>query len=118
MTYQKESADKGTRAFIAYMLPLEIAALLHKKLQRLGAAEQKPVNWTPPQNYHLTLRFLGNSTADQLEQVARELREELTHFHSFLCMSGGVEYYPNDNHPRVMALQLHSGRRMTDLHSI
>ena len=114
----KEVVDKGIRAFIAYVLPLDTAALIHKKVKRLHDWSDDPVRLTPPQNYHLTLRFLGDSTPEQLEQVARELRTELESFHSFLCMSGGLEYFPNDNRPRIMALTLHSGKRMSDLNNL
>ncbi len=118
MNKLNELAGEGVRAFLAYMLPLDTSALLHKKVRRMEVSGDNPVRWTPPQNYHLTLRFLGDSTPEQLSQISRELRRQLESFHSFLSMSGGIEYYPSDNHPRIMALTLHSGRRMEDLHRI
>ena len=107
------------RAFIAFMLPLDLSAAVHKKVQRFGPPEDsRRVRWTPPQNYHLTLRFLGDSTPEQLQTVADELRTKLKDFQRFICMSGGVDYLPNHNQPRVMTLKIHSGRRMEDLHKL
>ena len=115
----QSDAPVSTRAFIAFMLPLDLAAAVHKKVRRFGPSpDNRRVRWTPPQNFHLTLRFLGGSTPEQLQIVADELRNRLTDFHNFVCMSGGVEYLPNHNHPRVMTLKIHSGRRMEDLHTL
>ncbi|WP_281645945.1 o-succinylbenzoate--CoA ligase [Parendozoicomonas sp. Alg238-R29] len=114
-----KNAAPVTRAFIAYMLPLDLAAAVHKKVRRFGpAGDNRRVRWTPPQNYHLTLRFLGDSSPEQLHAVAEQLRQRLTDFQPFVCMSGGVDYLPSHNHPRVMTLKIHSGRRMEDLHSL
>ncbi|MCL6269437.1 RNA 2',3'-cyclic phosphodiesterase [Sansalvadorimonas sp. 2012CJ34-2] len=118
MSHDTNPASQGIRAFIAYILPLDTAALLHKKVKRLQGWDESPVRWTPPQNFHLTLRFLGDSSAEQLEKIKEGLRHELEGFHSFISMSGGVQYFPSDNHPRIMTLTLHSGRRMNDLNRV
>ncbi|MTI12807.1 o-succinylbenzoate--CoA ligase [Sansalvadorimonas verongulae] len=116
---QSDASPGTSRAFIAFMLPLDLAAAVHKKVRRFGpSSDTRRIRWTPPQNFHLTLRFLGESTPEQLQIVADELRIRLSDFQRFVCMSGGVEYLPNHNHPRVMTLKIHSGRRMEDLHSL
>ncbi len=107
------------RAFIAYMLPLDTSAVLNKKVQRFELpVKEEHVRWVPPQNYHVTLRFLGNSSEQQLSAVAQSLREHLQGFQPFISMTGGIELLPSSNHPRVMSLKVHSGRRMDDLHRI
>ncbi|CAM3626195.1 RNA 2',3'-cyclic phosphodiesterase [Parendozoicomonas haliclonae] len=108
-----------TRAFIAYMLPLDLAATIYKKVRRFDSVrDDSDARWVPPQNYHLTLRFLGLCSETQLETVAEQLEQQMTDFESFVCMSGGLEFFPNYNHPKVMSLKIHSGRRMDDLHRV
>ena len=113
----KKSTAGVDRVFIAYMLPLDMAATVHKKVRRFDLTrDEQRVRWVPPQNYHLTLRFLGKCSQVQLEEVSRQLQRQLTGFSPFVCMSGGVDYLPNNNQPRIMSLKIHSGRRMDDLH--
>ncbi len=108
-----------SRAFIAYVLPLDLAATMNKKIRRFDSLEWiDDVRWMPPQNFHIPLRFLGDCSAQTLTAIGNDLADRLQDFPSFICMSGGLEFLPAGNNPRMMALKIHSGHRMDDLHRL
>ena len=107
------------RAFIAYRLPLDVSAALYKKARHhVGEDLVETLRWVAPQDYHLTLRFLGSCTEDQLQQISHGLHEALQDVDGFRCMTGEVNYFPSTNHPRVMALMVHSGKVMERLYTL
>jgi len=64
------------RAFIAIDLPAEIKAALAKIQNRLKTSLPK-INWVKPENLHLSLKFLGDISLNQLEDI-RQVIEEIT----------------------------------------
>jgi 2'-5' RNA ligase len=57
------------RLFIGIEISDEVRAELARVQQRLGRCRAK-VKWVPPQNIHLTMRFLGEVSEDRLESVS------------------------------------------------
>lgn len=107
------------RAFIAYHLPLSVSAALHKKVRHhVDEDLVEALHWVAPQDYHLTLRFLGNCTKHQIRQITRGLHEALQDVDAFRCMNGEINYFPAANHPRLMALMVHSSGAMETLHTL
>lgn len=111
------SSNMGTaRAFLAVRMPLELAATLNKKAQhRAGDVLCHGLRWVPPQKQHITLKFLGNCRQNQLEALAENLRKGLSSQAVFDCMTGCFTCYPNIRHPRVLALEMHSGQELSRL---
>lgn len=114
-------SPKGTdnhcvRAFLAIRLPLNMAATLNKKARhRAGADILDDVRWIPPQQQHITIRFLGNSKPGQLNVLVEKLQNALTGSETFDCMTGRFEFFPNARKPRVLALKMHSGQELKRL---
>ncbi|WP_211829092.1 RNA 2',3'-cyclic phosphodiesterase [Kistimonas asteriae] len=115
----KAGNSGNVRAFIAYRLPLDVSAALYKKARHhVGEDVVEKLRWVAPQDYHLTLRFLGHCTEEQLQQISSGLHEVLQDVDGFRCMTGEVSYFPSANHPRVMALMVHSGKVMERLYAL
>ncbi|OED42922.1 2'-5' RNA ligase [Endozoicomonas sp. (ex Bugula neritina AB1)] len=107
------------RTFLAIRLPLEMAATLNKKARhRAGESLAEQLRWAAPQQQHITLRFLGNTTAEQLNKLVSRLGSVLADEQAFDCMSGRFEFFPNARHPRVLALSMHSGQELKRLASV
>ena len=89
------------RLFAALALPetvrTELAAL---------AAPLAGVRWVPPANLHLTLRFIGNATAEQQEAFEKTL--ERVQVEPFILPVIGVGIFPPRGPARVLWAGLHN----------
>ncbi|USE34441.1 RNA 2',3'-cyclic phosphodiesterase [Endozoicomonas sp. SCSIO W0465] len=113
------SRNSLVRAFLAVRLPLELAATLHKKaIHRAGERHVHDLRWVAPQQQHITLKFLGNSYPQQLQQLVADLENDLADYHTFDSMTGCFRFFPNGRTPRVLALEMHSGQELKRLSDI
>jgi 2'-5' RNA ligase len=103
---RSERGDR-VRAFLALPLPEGQRRLLGVHVEE--CARRAPgYRWVPPDNLHLTLRFLGSLEASRLEQLRRGL--EMVHAPSFeLGLDGRGSFGPRAA-PRVVWLGVGAGR--------
>jgi len=100
------SNDRTTwRAFIS----IEPSPDLRHALGQLRTRHQLPrsVRWTPQNQIHLTLRFLGNIPADATDHITRHLRQACTGIKPFELEAAGFGCFPNARRPRVLWVGLH-----------
>ena len=107
-----------SRVFLAIRLPLAMAATLNKKARHRAGELEDDLRWVGPQQQHITLRFLGNITKEQLKLLAARFEEVLCGNLVFDCLSGHFELFPNARHPKVLALGMHSGQELKRLAAI
>ena len=60
------------------------------------------VRWTPQTNCHLTLKFLGDVDAGQIEAIGQVLERELSLFPRFTINAKGLGVFPDATRPRVL----------------
>lgn len=66
-------------------------------------AQGRPdVKWVAKDNYHLTLKFLGEVSPDLLETIKGRLSTVAQSCPSFNLRARGVGFFPNRNRPRVI----------------
>lgn len=90
-----DTLSETVRLFVAIDAPDEVREALSALPERL-----RGVMWTPPTQYHLTLRFLGEVEAprvDGLRQALAPIRVE-----PFVLELGGVGSFPPGRPPRVL----------------
>lgn len=91
------------RAFIAIDLSDEVVAQLAALLQRLQAQLGDGfVRWQPPHNMHLTLKFLGDVSTNQIDLLANALRTETAQCPPFDVSVGQLGCFPKPAQPRVL----------------
>ncbi|HZW03347.1 MAG TPA: RNA 2',3'-cyclic phosphodiesterase [Anaerolineaceae bacterium] len=90
------------RAFIAIELPDAIREKLSLLLDRLKCPETSAVRWVPVSNIHLTLKFLGDTSPNNLEIFSKILHAEAARRRSFEFEIGGIGTFPNLRRPRVI----------------
>lgn len=97
-----EVSSEGIRAFVAVKLGPEVesaVAAFQKRLRRLVQG----VAWTNPDNFHLTLRFLGsNVPADPLRAIEEGLEAIAQSTRSFTVEVCGAGAFPSLGRPRVI----------------
>jgi 2'-5' RNA ligase len=91
------------RAFIAVEIPHEIQqAIFSRATSVLKKTTDSLVRWVPPENMHLTLKFLGDVSPSNVDLLTRMLRAEADSAHCFEISVGGLGSFPNLRRPRVL----------------
>lgn len=89
------------RTFIAIEIPSEIKSALtalQTDLRRAGA----DVSWTKPENFHLTLNFLGEVDESRIGEVEKVCISSAAEFQPFTLSLNETGVFPNDRQPRVL----------------
>ncbi len=89
------------RTFIAIELPESVKqriAEVQEGLKRLDL----PVRWIPPENIHLTLRFLGDVDEQTLEAVKDAMGEAAASCGPLELAARGTGVFPNMRNPRIL----------------
>lgn len=89
------------RVFIA----IEIAEQIKEKIicvQNKLKASNILANWTKKENFHLTLKFLGEISETQLISVIKITEETSSKLMSFYFEIGEIGVFPHINHPQVI----------------
>jgi RNA 2',3'-cyclic 3'-phosphodiesterase len=95
------------RSFIAIELPAEIQEAIARSTAGLQKALPKPlVRWVVSRNIHLTLKFLGDVSPVNLEQLAEALKVEVSKHEPFDLSAGGIGAFPNTRQARVIWIGL------------
>lgn len=90
------------RAFIAVEIPSEIQQNVYKETANLRKAITSLVRWVPPQNMHLTLKFLGDVSLNSVEFLKQMLRNEAANINCFDLHLAGLGSFPSLKRPRVL----------------
>jgi len=93
------------RSFLAFELPVDI-----KKTAIRVAGEIRDsgldVRWVKAENIHLTMVFLGNVKAEEIEGIEEEVRNVCPGYGSFDIALKGMGCFPNRRRPRVLWVSL------------
>jgi len=87
------------RAFVAIELPASIREALAREQARFRTLSTD-ARWTRPEGIHLTLKFLGNISA-QREAEVKDALGRLERFETFSVRVQGFGFFPNGKSPRV-----------------
>ncbi len=97
------------RTFIAVEISKAIrrrAVDLIHRLDKSGAS----VNWVPPENMHLTLKFLGNVHNRELSTVCDALETTVWEMPDFSIQCHGAGVFPRPERPRTVWMGVGQGR--------
>ena len=103
------------RAFVAVELPEALrqeAAAFGQELKRSGA----DVKWVEAANLHLTLKFLGDITPEQLSSLTEALKQACAGLSPFPFSVEGIGAFPKTTYPKVLWVGVHEGKeRLAEL---
>lgn len=91
------------RLFIAIALPQPVkdeAECVQKELRR--SVPDGSVRWTTPEQFHLTLRFLGQVEEDKVAALQDAFRRACENFAPLELRAQGIGFFPNPRSPRVI----------------
>lgn len=99
--------ERPLRTFVAIEVPAAIQTQLGKVAA--GLQDQLPgrsVRWVPPQNMHLTLRFIGNVPSSDLEALKTAVRSAAGSGRPLSLQLGRPGCFPGEHSPRVLWIGL------------
>lgn len=104
----------GLRCFISLELPEELKKNIYGYIEKLKAAGSD-VKWIPPENLHLTLKFLGNTPEELLKNINERLISLSKSHDRFSLQVSGAGAFPNIKYPRVIWLGVHDSEETIKL---
>ena len=89
------------RAFIAIELPDSVKTLLGQVQQELKSLGLK-ARWVRAQNIHLTLKFLGDINAGDIDSIGNAMADAAAGCATLTLKIGGIGFFPGIQRPRVV----------------
>jgi RNA 2',3'-cyclic 3'-phosphodiesterase len=91
------------RLFIAVTIPEEIKAKIEATQAELRRVlPERAVRWTRREQFHLTLRFLGDVEAARVEALGEAIRAACRGFGALHLRAEQVGFFPDLRNPRVV----------------
>jgi len=90
------------RSFIAIELPDALKQELAKLQGKLRQPQQSWIKWVNPQGIHLTLKFLGNVSADKIPSLTSAIEASARGTPPFRLEVSGVGAFPNLKRTQVV----------------
>jgi 2'-5' RNA ligase len=87
------------RIFVALEIPQAVRDSLEQLCRQL-AKRSPATRWTRLQGAHITLKFIGEKSVDELERIKAALRE-IPGRAPFEILFRGLGFFPNQRRPRV-----------------
>lgn len=103
-------AERLDRLFVAVPLPAAAVADCEALVAGVRAGPWGRVpRWVHLPNLHLTVRFLGETPADLVPDVALAVRDAVAPAHAFDVVLAGAGLFPGERKPRTLWLGIERG---------
>lgn len=103
----KNSGDRTIRVFFAIDLTPEAVqhvTAISNVLQ--NKHKQHSIRWTKPHNLHVTLQFLAAVKEDDLDNLIKNVRAELSGSSAFELELGELELFPTPYRPHIISIRV------------
>jgi RNA 2',3'-cyclic 3'-phosphodiesterase len=101
-TMISDSPAGHLRLFVAIALPETVRdEILRAQRELQSLVPREAVRWTRPDQFHLTLRFLGDVAADDVEALKLAAGAVCRNASPLSLRAQGVGFFPNSRSPRV-----------------
>ena len=92
--------NRQIRSFIAIELPSDIRSKLDELQKELKQNKLQQIKWANPSGIHLTLKFLGNIDAGDIDKITGAIRESCRGYKKFTLELAELGVFPNYKRPR------------------
>jgi RNA 2',3'-cyclic 3'-phosphodiesterase len=91
------------RLFVALSVPEGVKDSIFRAQEELRRAlAERSARWTRREQFHLTIRFLGNVRSDQTTELVDSARTACRDFEPLSVTAKGIGVFPNMRSPRVL----------------
>lgn len=98
------------RLFLAVWISPELRQTLNDYLRVVSSTSQG-IRWVRPEQYHITLKFLGEQPLDVVERLGREIQKTTFDQHPFQLSFGTGGWFPERGEPRVLWMGFSEGTK-------
>jgi 2'-5' RNA ligase len=115
-------SDAPAPAFLRLFLAIAIPPKVRQEIGRAQGRLQRQappgaVRWTRPDQFHITLKFLGEVPAEQVTAVEKCVAPICGATPALLVSARGIGFFPGPHNPRVVWAGAHDAEgRMSELH--
>jgi 2'-5' RNA ligase len=102
------------RCFIAVEVPGPMRRSIGEMIENLRKSGSD-VKWLPPDNVHMTLKFLGSTEESLLEALRESLFKKLSPYSPFYIRISGVGCFPDERRPKVVWVGAHESGQVRDV---
>lgn len=88
------------RTFISIELPERVKKEIFKEFEKIKTSGFVSGNFVKKENLHLTLKFLGNTSEEEIEKIKNKLSE--LKFSNFELATDGVGFFPSEKYVKVL----------------
>jgi 2'-5' RNA ligase len=115
MPDQKTSQSESWRLFIAIELPSDVRRKIsqHVELVRSAVPDVR-ASWVREENLHLTLKFLGDTPVERVEEVSAALTVAANQLAVFEIKLAGCGAFPPHGKPNVLWIGIEDRTRSLD----
>ncbi|HVO93593.1 MAG TPA: RNA 2',3'-cyclic phosphodiesterase [Terriglobales bacterium] len=89
------------RCFIAVDLDSRVITTISQAIAELKEAVPF-IRWIPPNNFHLTIKFLGKIEQERIHSIATALSQQLEPFPRFSINAKGLGVFPDLRRPKIL----------------
>jgi len=102
------------RIFIGIDLDPDVRARISRFLEGVESFASE-ARWVRPESLHITLKFIGEQTPEQVASIIERLRR--VEGIAFEIRSAGYGFFPTAKAPRVFWIGIHAGSQLSELAS-
>lgn len=95
----------GLRTFLAIDLPSTLQSAIGQNI-RTVKRELPGLAWSKPENLHINLKFLGETTEIQVDRIRQAVEPTISHVSPFVIECKGFGAFPDNRSPRVLWIGL------------
>ncbi len=108
--------QKEIRTFVAIKIHPE-KRLLEQVESFKSAFKDERINWVNEASFHLTLRFIGKTTPEQLNELEDRFEDLAENIKSFSMVIKGTGYFKSKGKPRVLFVKITETEALSELHA-
>lgn len=108
-------AESQQRLFIGVEIEAAIKDSISEAVSLLEPYKHA-CRWVPRENIHLTMRFLGDCTEEQVETISAALESAASSVERFSVAAAVFGAFPNSRRARILWLGLKNGQELQDLY--